>query len=242
MKLERDFLKNAAVRSIGRRTTMPPGNWMKFAFMLAERAHFPVAFVCQQLEVARSGYHVWCKRVESRRSKADRKLVVEIRAAHQRGRGEYGSPRFHRELRAAGAGVGRRRVARLMREHHTSARRRRSYVNTTHSKQGHRVAPNVLQRRSSPTAMNQVWRATSRTCRQGSDGSDWLWCSICFLGGSSAGTSASGSTPSSLCQPSEWHLRCASPTPGSCTTPTAACSTSTTRIERFWSATAWSAA
>ena len=51
---------------------------MKFEFIEAEKAHFPVDFMCQQLGVSRSGYYAWKERPESARHKADRALAEEV--------------------------------------------------------------------------------------------------------------------------------------------------------------------
>src|SRR5439155_3895138 len=93
--------------------------------------HDALPILCRQLRVARSGYYAWCRRTESPRAIENRRLLVHIRAAHDLGRGEYGSPRVHRELRAAGEQVGRHRVARLMRQDQLVGRRRRRFVLTT---------------------------------------------------------------------------------------------------------------
>src|SRR5439155_3112266 len=61
--------------------------------------HDALPILCRQLRVARSGYYAWCRRTESPRAIENRRLLVHIRAAHDLGRGEYGSPRVHRELR-----------------------------------------------------------------------------------------------------------------------------------------------
>ena len=143
--------------------------------MRTEKADFSIAFMCRQLGVARSGYYAWCRRGESRRAAANRKLLVHIRTAHQLGRGEYGSPRVHRELRAGGHEVGRHRVARLMRQDRLFGRKRRRFVHTTDSAHSHRIAPNTLQRRFKPAAPNRVWAAdiTYVPTRQG-----WLYLAV----------------------------------------------------------------
>ena len=79
-------------------------------------------YLCEWLEVPRSGYYAWCKRPESKRAKTDRQLVSKIKQIHQESRGTYGSPRVHATLRRQGIGVGKKRVERLMRAHNLQGR------------------------------------------------------------------------------------------------------------------------
>ena len=95
---------------------------MRFVFIAAEKALYPVRLLCSLLEVSRSGYYAWVDRPVGPKTVADALLVVEIRAALARGRGAYGSPRIHRELRARGIHVGKKRIERLMRENGIVAR------------------------------------------------------------------------------------------------------------------------
>ena len=84
----------------------------------------------------------------------------EIRTAHAASGGCYGSPRVHAALRAGGRSVGRRRVERLMRRHGVPglvAQPRR--VQTTNSRHALPVAPNLLDRKLTARAPNQVWLA-----------------------------------------------------------------------------------
>jgi putative transposase len=148
---------------------------MRFAFMLEEKAHFPIAFMCRHLEVSRSGFHAWSKRPESERARADRSLTKEIAAVHEASRKTYGSPRVHAELNAKGRAIGRRRVARLMRAEGICARRKRRWKRTTDSAHGHPVAPNVLERDFSPSEPNRTW-ATDITYVWTREG--WLYLAV----------------------------------------------------------------
>jgi putative transposase len=130
---------------------------VKFAFMCAEKAHFPLSFMCRMLEVSRSGYYAWLGRPESRRRRDDRRLVVHIQNAFAASRHNYGSPRIYRELRALGVSGGRHRIARLMRSERLQARRRRRFVCTTDSDHQYAPAPNLLERRFEATAPDLVW-------------------------------------------------------------------------------------
>ena len=130
---------------------------MRFVFIRAEKAHYPVTVLCRVLEVARSGYYAFESRTPSDRARADARLVVKIRAVHQRGRRKYGSPRVHEKLTKQGVSVGRHRVARLMKENDIRALRPRRFCRTTDSRHGLPVAENVLDRRFTAEAPNQAW-------------------------------------------------------------------------------------
>jgi transposase InsO family protein len=130
---------------------------VKFAFIDAEKAQWPVEVQCDVFGVSRSGYYAWKTRPESRRTKDDAALVVEIKAASKAGRGNYGSPRVHRELRAKGRRVGKKRVERLMRDEGIVARKKRRFRRTTDSNHAHPIAPNVLNRNFNVELPNTAW-------------------------------------------------------------------------------------
>lgn len=130
---------------------------MKFGFIAAEKANFPVTVLCRSLEVSRSGYYAWAVRPESLRTRSDRALGVEIAAVHQESKRRYGSPRVHRELQAKGHRIGEKRVARLMRQQGLAARTRRRFMRTTDSRHAYPVAENILSRDFLPPAPNTTW-------------------------------------------------------------------------------------
>jgi len=130
---------------------------VKFALVEAEKAEYPVAEMCAWLGVSRSGFYAWRARPESAHTVEDRRLAVLVRAAHERGRKTYGSPRVHAELAHGGEHVSRKRVARLMRDQDLVARQRRRYKCTTMSDHNQPVAANLLDRRFYAEAPNQRW-------------------------------------------------------------------------------------
>jgi transposase InsO family protein len=127
--------------------------------MGAEKAEFPIAFMGSRLGVSRSGFYAQESRPVSIHRKTDVRLLVEISAIFAEKRGVYGSPRIHRELRARGWYVGRKRVERLMRENGIEVRRRKKFVKTTDSRHDFPVAENVLNRDFEVTEPNRVWVA-----------------------------------------------------------------------------------
>lgn len=125
--------------------------------MQQHETEFPIAVMCDVLGVSRSGYYVWRRKAESKRSQANAKLLETIRDTHHDSRGTYGSPRVYRELKKQGIPCSENRVARLMREDGLRAKTRKRYKATTNSKHDFPVAPNLLQRDFSPAQPNQVW-------------------------------------------------------------------------------------
>jgi transposase InsO family protein len=130
---------------------------VKFVFIAAEKAKYPVRMLCELLDVSRSGYYAWVDRPAPPKTISDAQLVVEIKAAMVRGRGTYGSPRVHLDLLAHGVRVNKKRVERLMRENGLVARQKRRFVHTTDSNHDHPIAPNVLARDFNVKAANKAW-------------------------------------------------------------------------------------
>jgi putative transposase len=71
---------------------------------------FPVAFMCANLEVSRSGYYDWRRRLPGRRELSDAELSERIRELHRDLPGRPGVRRVWAELAAHGWRVGRKRV------------------------------------------------------------------------------------------------------------------------------------
>lgn len=130
---------------------------MKFDFIAAKEVAFPVATMCRVLGVSPSGYYAYKARPPSKRIAEDARVAAEIAAAHKASRGIYGSPRVHRELKAKGVKIGKKRVERLMTEKGLRGRSKQRFVRTTDSKHDDPIAPNVLDRRFETKAPNEAW-------------------------------------------------------------------------------------
>ena len=124
---------------------------MRFEFMRAQLANFSIRLMCHHLEVSRAGYYAWAKRPESKRSREDRKLGVEVAAIFHENKTRYGATRVEKEMRAGGRSLGRKRVARLMRQRGLFARKKKRFARTTDSNHARPIAPNILDRKFSPS-------------------------------------------------------------------------------------------
>ncbi len=127
---------------------------MRFAFIQSEKA-WPVATMCNALQVSTSGFYAWTRRARSERATKDERLKVLIAESFARSRRTYGSPRVHVDL--ADEHVGRNRIIRLMQADGLEARVRRRYRSTTNSEHDQPLAANVLNREFEATAPNQRW-------------------------------------------------------------------------------------
>jgi len=130
---------------------------VRFAFIAAEKATFPVRLLCRTLRVSRAGFYAWQTRPPALRTRADERLGLEIAAIHAESRQRYGSPRIHAELADRGCRTSRKRVARLMRVRGLAARRRRQFRVTTQSHHRFPIAPNVLARQFERAQPDQAW-------------------------------------------------------------------------------------
>lgn len=130
---------------------------MRFAWIAAEKAQFPVVALCRNLGVRPSGFYAWQIRPESVHAGEDRRLKVLVRTSFAASRRNYGSPRVHDDLIELQERVSRKRVVRLMQEEGLKARVRKRYKHTTMSDHDQPVAANLLDRQFDAEAPNQRW-------------------------------------------------------------------------------------
>jgi len=132
-----------------------------YPFVEAEQAgQRNVAGACALLAVSRAAYYQWSRHEPSARARADAALTQRIERIHHDSRGTYGAPRVLAQLRRDGVCVGRRRVARLLRQRGLSGRCRRRFQRTTvPDPQAGTVAVDLLQRHfdAAALALNQAW-------------------------------------------------------------------------------------
>jgi transposase InsO family protein len=133
---------------------------MKYRCIASERGSLAVERACRLLKVSPSGYYAWQKRqAQPPVTRDEPELVAQIIDIFEHSRGTYGSPRVTAALRQRGVMCNRKRVARLMRQHHLVAKHRRRRVRTTDSRHRLPIAPNHLNRQFSVERPNEKWVA-----------------------------------------------------------------------------------
>ena len=133
---------------------------MRFAFVAKHRSIWPVAWLCEALDVSRSGFHAWLNRSPSRHSRDDEDLTTRMRASFLASDRTYGARRVWRDVLAEGVSCGLHRIERLMRQSAMKARpRKRSLPADNGERAISAIAPNVLDRRFHAPAPNMRWIA-----------------------------------------------------------------------------------
>jgi putative transposase len=130
---------------------------VRFAFIHAEKASFPLAAMCKLLGVSRQGYYAYARRPASGRVREEAELCAAVREVFKESGETYGSPRVLRELRNRGFVTGKRRVERAMRGMGLTPPRPRRHRATTKRNPAHPVAPNELNRDFTAKRPNERW-------------------------------------------------------------------------------------
>ena len=131
----------------------------RFRFVEAEAGQFPVSLLCRVVGVTRQGFYAWKRRPPSARELADRKLAERIREIFVETEEIYGAPRIYSELKLGdGLAIGKKRVARLMRQLGIrGADGRRGRPRTTVRNPKRPSAPDLVDRDFARAEPNRLW-------------------------------------------------------------------------------------
>ena len=145
---------------------------MRFAFIAKHRHIWPVSWLCEVLDVSRSGFHAWLNRPTSAREIQDANLVTAIETNFKVSDRTYGARRVWRDVldleREAngpgavcseqGAGLWPHLIERLMRVNALRARPRRR-GKPKDDRERSVIADNILERNFQADRPNQKWLA-----------------------------------------------------------------------------------
>lgn len=134
---------------------------MKYRLIEAEKAEHSISRLCTALGVTRQGFHAWRRRGPSLRQLGDAQLKRLIVTIHDGSLQTYGAPRVQLDLRDDhDVHVGRKRVARLMRELAIQGvSRRGKRPRTTVVDQKAPPAPDLVERKFTAERPNALWLA-----------------------------------------------------------------------------------
>jgi len=133
---------------------------VKYAWIREHRDSFPVAALCDALEVSASGYYAWLDRPPSPRAQRHDQIQAAVQQLHTESHGIYGSHKIARELeeRPELESACRNTVAKAMRELGLKSRISRAFTpTTTQADPTKQPAPNQLAQDFTATAPNRKW-------------------------------------------------------------------------------------
>jgi putative transposase len=133
---------------------------VKYAWIREHRDSFPVAVLCDALEVSASGYYAWLDRPPSPRAQRHDQIQAAVQQLHTESHGIYGSHKIARELeeRPELESACRNTVAKAMRELGLQSRISRAFTpTTTQADPTKQPAPNQLAQDFTATAPNRKW-------------------------------------------------------------------------------------
>jgi putative transposase len=135
---------------------------MKFRLIEAEKAEHRISRLCEVLGVTRQGFYAWRRRGPSLRQLGDDELKQLIVTIYDGSHQTYGAVRINDELREEhDVHVGRKRVARLMRELAIQgvSRRGKKPRTTIADEKAPPPAPDLVERRFAANRPNALWLA-----------------------------------------------------------------------------------
>ena len=127
------------------------------------------------MSVSKSGFYHWKNAPVSLRSKRDNSLLQKIIEAYKAGRGNYGSPRIYKELRANNIIISLNKVARMMKENGLYAFTSNKHKRAKIARNTRGFSDNILGRQFTAPLPNQKWVSdtTFIYTRQG-----WLYLAV----------------------------------------------------------------
>ena len=132
---------------------------MKFAAIAdwADSKEYPVTFMCEYLDVSRSGYYAWRGAGPSQRDQDDATLIVIMKELFARARGNPGVRRMRAELAAVGHRLSSKRVHRLMKAAGLRGRHPKAWKKTTVHGEKPVNAPDLIGRAFTAERANEKW-------------------------------------------------------------------------------------
>lgn len=126
-------------------------------FIKENRKQYPLALVCEVLQVSPSGYHKWLKNKVSFRVKENQRILDLIKFHHNKSKATYGLPRIYAAIRREGLFVNKKRIARLMRVNNIKAKTKRRFRVTTVQNSKAQASENLLKQNFTASSENKIW-------------------------------------------------------------------------------------
>ena len=132
---------------------------MRYAWIHKHQGEYPVAVMCQVLDVSSSGYYLWRDREPSAQQQRRERIAQSAAASYFQSHRIYGYRKVWEDLRDDGVVCCEETVRRIMGELGLYSRVKRKFVVTTDSNHSEPIAGNILDRDFTATRPNEKWVA-----------------------------------------------------------------------------------
>jgi len=126
-------------------------------FIKENRKQYPLALVCEVLQVSPSGYYKWLKNKISFRAKENQRILDLIKFHHYKSKATYGLPRIYAAIRRQGIIVNKKRISRLMRINNIRAKTKRRFRVTTVQSSKASPSENLVNQNFTASSQNNIW-------------------------------------------------------------------------------------
>ncbi len=113
--------------------------------------------LCKVLEIKRSGYYHWQKRIYTQRRIEEERFLLLLKKHYKLSKGRYGLLRLVKSIRKAGTPVNKKRIYRLMKKYGIFSKTKKKFKVTTKQKGGAKFNENLLNGNFSVDSKNKVW-------------------------------------------------------------------------------------
>ena len=126
--------------------------------MATYRKEFKVTSMATYLDVSRSGFYDYVKRLKNPIREIDRTLIDFVKETWQSSKKSYGLIRILNEVRSHSLGYGARKVRKAMNLLNIKGKQDKKFrISTTDSKHSKRIAPDLVQRKFQVEKKDEVW-------------------------------------------------------------------------------------
>jgi len=130
---------------------------MRYQWIQNHRGSYPLAVLCQTLQVSTSGFYGWSSKEPSKRQQQREKIAQAAARSHFESNRIYGYRKVWEDLQEQKMNCCPETVRRVLRDAGLRSRTKRKFVVTTDSNHTQPVAENLLARDFTATAPNQKW-------------------------------------------------------------------------------------
>ena len=113
--------------------------------------------MCRVLNISRTSYYQWQKRLSSQRRTEEEKFTELLKKHYQINKGRFGLLKLVREIRKEGFCVNKKRIYRLMKKQGIYSLTSRKFKVTTKQGKGARFSENLLDGKFQSSRANEIW-------------------------------------------------------------------------------------